>query len=298
MYILSGFLILLYTFIFSCNASKKKRILNKISRMDTWEKVYLLRKILMPFGFTYSFSSDVVTSTINSWQRDFGYSSLYDKTAIYFNMVLDFEPVYFYYSGKTWLVEFWKGQYGMNMGAEVGVYYADGEVSSSEYEDTIFKSVPDNEMLPMSIELFYKGRHQFSIQKKHWWLTGFKVGTFGEPKYMTMNISITFLGELMAKKFQESMLERGYLKEDLKISESTVSFTFYNGQTGLYKNNSWMLQYFIQLMNQIFVKVYQWVTKPYVHTYDKLLYLYYFLPHAFRYTLKCQKCQNLKKAER
>ena len=298
MHIISWFLILLYTLLFSCNLSKKKKIIDKLKRMETWEKVYLLKKILNPFGFIYSLSSDVITSTIDSWQRSFGYTALYDRTAIFFNMLLDFEPVYFYYQGKTWLVEFWKGQYGINIGAEVGIYFANGEISPEHYRDTVFESVPDKEMLPLSIELFHKGRQQFFIKKKHWWLTGFKAGCFGEPRDMTMNVSITFLDGEMLEKFQEAMLQRGYLREEFQVSGNTISFAFIKPHTNLYKENSWLLERFIQYMNKIFVRTYQWVTKPYVHTYDKILYLYYFLPFAFRYMANFQKCKTQKKSGR
>ena len=39
-------------------------------------------------------------------------------------MIIDCEPVRFYYGGKKWLIELWKGQYGMTTGCEIGVYTA------------------------------------------------------------------------------------------------------------------------------------------------------------------------------
>ena len=43
-----------------------------------------------------------------------------------FQMVFDALPVYFDYQKKTWLIEFWKGQYGINTGAEIGIYTGSG----------------------------------------------------------------------------------------------------------------------------------------------------------------------------
>ena len=39
-------------------------------------------------------------------------------------MIIDAYPVYFDYQDKTWMIEFWRGQYGINTGAEIGVYHA------------------------------------------------------------------------------------------------------------------------------------------------------------------------------
>mgnify|MGYP000621142798 CR=1 FL=1 len=50
---------------------------------------------------------------------------------------------YFDYQGKTWLLEFWKGQYGINTGAEIGIYRADTLLSPAQRPYTLFHTVPD-----------------------------------------------------------------------------------------------------------------------------------------------------------
>ena len=78
--------------------------------MSTRAKCHLLDELLEPFGFRYMASQDIITSRIDAFQRKLGYCTLYDKTALTFHMVFDALPVYFNYHGRTWLIEFGKGQ--------------------------------------------------------------------------------------------------------------------------------------------------------------------------------------------
>ena len=39
-------------------------------------------------------------------------------------MIIDCEPICFMYGGKNWMIELWKGQYGLETGGEIGVYNA------------------------------------------------------------------------------------------------------------------------------------------------------------------------------
>ena len=44
-------------------------------------------------------------------------------------MVFDCEPLYFSCNGKSYLLELWKGQYGMSTGAGIGFYPAERSAS-------------------------------------------------------------------------------------------------------------------------------------------------------------------------
>ena len=68
-----------------------------------------------------------------------------------FQMVFDSLPVYFNYRGRTWLIEFWKGQYGINAGGEIGIYHCDRLLSESEYRNAHFKAAGEEEMLPCTL---------------------------------------------------------------------------------------------------------------------------------------------------
>lgn len=60
-------------------------------------------------GFAYEPQGDYFYSLMNCWQRGAGYCKPYDEGASNFNMIMDCEPITFYYAGKRWLIELWKG---------------------------------------------------------------------------------------------------------------------------------------------------------------------------------------------
>ena len=55
-------------------------------------------------------------------QRSLGYAYGYDAAAIRMATIIDCEPIFFDYDNKHWMIELWKGQYGLETGCEVGVY--------------------------------------------------------------------------------------------------------------------------------------------------------------------------------
>ena len=147
MYILFSIFIIILLFFFVINHSRKKCIIRKICCMTLEEKCNLLNAIIEPMGFSYLADQDIFTSTRDAWQRKMGYQSLYNRGAVHFNMVFDYLPVYFDYNDKTWMIQLWKGQYGVNTGGEIGVYYADHIVSQEQLDTTLFQAVDDSDIL-------------------------------------------------------------------------------------------------------------------------------------------------------
>ena len=84
-----------------------------------------LNRELAEAGFAYDRKEDIFYSLMDCWQREMGYCQLYDEGSSLFNMVMHCEPVRFSYAGKRWMIELWKGQYGITTGAEVGIYNTD-----------------------------------------------------------------------------------------------------------------------------------------------------------------------------
>ena len=132
---------------------RKKAVIQKICGMSSCEKADRLCELLHPWGFTYLPSMDVLSSEKDAWQRAFGYHAAFDRSAPHFHMIFDCEPVYFDYRGETWLIEFWKGQYGINTGGEISVYHAGRLLGQKERKNAHFQSVSDDQMLPLSMEL-------------------------------------------------------------------------------------------------------------------------------------------------
>jgi hypothetical protein len=73
-------------------------------------------------GFDYDPSQGIIYSKMYPLQRNFGYAYGYDAAALLMSAVIDCEPIFFDYDGKTWMIELWKGQYGLETGCEIGVY--------------------------------------------------------------------------------------------------------------------------------------------------------------------------------
>lgn len=294
MYILIGILFAICIIFFVINFYRRKCIIRKICCMDFCEKYTLINDLAYPFGFSYLPSQDIMTSTIDAWQKNFGYCSLYDKSACHFNMVFDCEPVYFEYDNKTWLIEFWKGQYGINIGGEVGIYHADKIICPSLYGKTLFYGVSDEEMLPISMKLNFKGQPLFCVRESHWWLTGFRMGAYCEPEDLTMEASLSFPNEEMLQCFVKSMKRLGYSDCELCVSGMNVSFTFSLPHTYQPRMTYHLSSRFSQWKNRIFCRLFVWITKPFTQTMDRLLFLYYFLPASFRHLLRFKKNRKQK----
>lgn len=294
MYYFFGIFVIVCVFFFIFCHFRKRKIICKLHEMCTEQKICLLNQIAEPFGFCYSPSQDIITSRVDSWQRKFGYCSLYDKTAMHFSMVFDCEPIYFNYDNRTWLIEFWKGQYGISTGAEIGVYRADTIINPWEYDKTIFHSVPDEELLPLSLTLFYKGSTLFTARQPHWWLTGFCPGKFSEPENLVMHVSITFENEKMMCSFLKSLIQSGYSSCGISTCDKTVSFYISCPCSKQPRCKKRIAAAWAQWKNRLFCKLYRLVTRPFCCTLDQILYLYFFLPYIFRRMLCLKKCRKQK----
>jgi len=173
-------------------------------------------------GFSYDPETDTFYSEKDAWQREYGYCKLYDDIALISGMVIDSEPIKFEYDGKRWLIEFWKGQYGMTAGAEVGIYN-----SSEKYsKDMLYHSANDNEMLPMTFHLMKKNSSFIFRADKHWWLTGFKLGEFAKPKHLSMYITISFPDTEMCNAFINALRKLKYSNNEFLIEGNTVKIAF------------------------------------------------------------------------
>lgn len=298
MYILIGILLIICLLFMLLFPLRKKHIINRIRCMEFCDKLQLLNDLAEPFGFCYYPEQDIMTSTIDAFQKDFGYRSLYDKSALKFQMVFDCEPIYFNYANRTWMIELWKGQYGINIGAEIGIYQADTIIPPDQYAKTTFHGVDESEMLPISMNLNYKGQPLFSYNHIHWWLTGFSTGSYCSPEDLVLDVSIIFPNEKMQKSFVESLFRTGYSPCDIEICCNTVSFTFSIPHTRQPRLVCRKRAAFSQWRNRISLKLYRFTTRPFTHTMDKILYLYFYLPPAFRHMLRLQKHRKQKPSKK
>ncbi len=293
MYLFFGIFFLVLLFFFCLNHWRRKKIIQKVRCMCMKEKCRILDGLIASFGYAYLPAQDIFTSRLDVWQRDFGYCALYDKAAFRFNMVFDCLPVYFEYDGRTWLLELWKGQYGINTGAEIGVYYADRLLDKSEYRTTLFQSVEDHDMPALSFRLFRKGIQIADVCARHWWLTAFSMGRFSWPADLYMQACITFATHSMAHAFIKGLISAGYCRDNIHLSCNTVTFSF--TQSSMHWNcldRIWVR--IAQCINHFWCRVYLFVTRPFCLSIDRILYLYFYLPAAFRKMFRIRKYKKHK----
>ena len=265
---------------------RKKKICKKICAMQIKEKECLLNEVIEPFGYCYEPKQDVFSTTVDAWQRSFGYSEFYSKHSHYINIIFDSEPIYFDYDNKTWLIQFWKGQYGINLGCEVGIYYANKIIPPNMHKYTLFKSVSDDDMLPISIKLLYKGLTIGNLSRNHWWLTIFDLGAFSKTSDLSMIITLHFKDKEMQDAFINALALKGYNLNSFCICNKFVEI-LYNDCSSCKVKGLRKLKYNLNMLtNKILCKVYQQITKPFYTSLDKALYLYFFLPPIFRTLFK------------
>ena len=230
---------------------------------------YLLIKLILQFvvwkfgkisyegfsaaGFKFRSEDNLFYSSHNAWQKKYGYCHLYDVTAPLFRMIIDTEVIRFYYREANWLITFWKGQYGITTGAEIGIY------KTKQFEvdrNTLYLPVRDDEMLDMKFTIFKKEQEIMSISKKHWWLAAFKLGMFSRPKDLVMDIQITFPNKEMLDAFLTSFKKLRHRKKSYSVSDNTFSFTYKRPHTRKVWTRGFLRDHITQYLNHRNVKLY------------------------------------------
>ncbi len=152
------------------------------------------------------------------WQKNFGFNEGYDAFAPGTMMYYDTVRTTFEYGGKEWLIQTWKGQYGMAfVGGEVGVYTRSLGSIGSHYVCADKSDWLNMEMAFMWDE-YETGEYRAVFNRnyeKYWWATGFVVGfpngslrqTLKEFRLVT---HITFKDTEMANAFCEAFEANGF----------------------------------------------------------------------------------------
>lgn len=295
MYYFIGCLLVIAVIFFIFFHHRKKVICKKLDCMSMEEKCEILCPLIEPFGYCYHPSQDIFSTTVDAPQRMFGYTALFDRYASQFNMAIDCMPVYFDYEECTWMIEFWKGQYGINVGCEVGIYKAQGLVSVLGRKTALFHSVEDHEMMPMSIRLFRGNTEIAHLHKNHWWLTAFQMGSYCEPEELWVEAGITFPNYDMLTAVVHALEEQGH--GEYCVCGLQIQIRFDYCSTCFLKGLQRFFFRFCQWRNRILCRLFLWVTNPLCLGIDRLLCLFFYLPGVFRRICKnkkrkkcCKKC--------
>lgn len=171
---------------------------------NTGEFYSINEKGMLGFGFDFDVDNYLVTTPVYSWQRTFGYNILFDYFGEMGFMKTDIARLRFEHGGKQWMFQLWKGNYsfGLINGAEIGIYNKKSPLSLT------YDCASDEEMLDMSMEVFYKDELMIErAETRHWWLCGLRFGTPVPPEELLFKGTIKFEDEEMMKKFIDSAAE-------------------------------------------------------------------------------------------
>ncbi len=183
-------------------------------------------------GYKYRSDQDYYyCDSPNSWQKAFGYTRIYDLIAPYVLLEYDYARVHFTYDDKDWLIQFWKGQYGLVFyGSEVGVYYREHDGKEDTYA-THYECAGEGDWPMIQTTMFHDengdGNYTESLHtpyEKTWWSTGFKRGHLRREEPATelrQQGLITFktpeMAEAFAAAFEGCGFKRVYSTDELNL---------------------------------------------------------------------------------
>ncbi len=177
-------------------------------------------------SYQYSYVDDYYyTNDKEAWQYNFGFGKIYDIASPYILLEYDYIRVFFTYAGKDWMLQMWKGQYGMVFyGGEIGIYnrpHTDDGVN----EWTFFNCPAEEDWLNMEMTLWHQEvngtwTREFTREyDKYWWCTGFKNGHLRQEEpadELRLEGRITFLDDEMTALVADGLKECGFDTADSK----------------------------------------------------------------------------------
>ncbi|MBQ2775846.1 MAG: DUF4474 domain-containing protein [Clostridia bacterium] len=187
-------------------------------------------------SYKYSYVDDYYyTNDKAAWQHNFGFGKVYDFFSPYILLEYDYIRIFFTYDDKDWMLQMWKGQYGMVFyGGEIGIYnrpHSDKGVSFW----TMFACPEEEDWLKMEMTLWHQkldGRWNREFTRDYdyyWWCTGFKNGHLRQEEpadELRLTGRITFkddeMAKLVADGFAECGFKSGISKDGLGLDEIYV----------------------------------------------------------------------------
>lgn len=280
--------------ILKCKSLVKKSAAILKTVKEPSSKTKWINSQLEDVGFLYHPGQDIFYSTKNNWQRKFGYCQLYDEAATPLGIIFDCEPIYFEFHGKKWLIELWKGQYGIATGAEIGVYNTKAPDLNIPgiFNGTFYECAKDPDCLPIRYSLKKNGKTIFTRKDTHWWLSGFKLGEFSSPSELSMDIAITLKNKDMCTAFIRALRKTGYKASEYKVRKNTLSFIFSVPHSSQPFTRTPLAEQLMQQSNQNLCKLYHSITKDYSTTLDKLAYLYTTFPRMYLKIIKLGRTKD------
>ncbi len=182
-------------------------------------------------GYLYDPDEKCFYTASDPWQRTVGYNQIFDVVSP--AAFIDFDTVRFKfdYDKKNWVIQVWKGQYGLLFyGAEIGIYN-----KPSDRRVHHFDAVSDEERLQMSMDFYENTEDLFgnSYWKKqfsrpydyYWWCTGFIPGNRnGKFEKLRVDTRITAKDYDMLTALVDAIEKEGIV---CQVKGLDVRFTYY-----------------------------------------------------------------------
>lgn len=195
----------------------------KVVENENIVNTYLESNHVLSYQYSYDYGYYYANDK-KSWQKNFGFARVYDYVAPYVGMEYDYIRVFFTYDEEDFMVQLWKGQYGVLYGGEIGIYNRDEDGQSSDpftfYAAASQKYWPTMDMsvyhqkeegdIPAEYELLFR-----RPVDKYWWCTGFVPGSLRqyEPAdELRIEATLTFNDEQMATLFADGLRDCGFTK--------------------------------------------------------------------------------------
>jgi len=156
-------------------------------------------------GYKFNDDGNYYFTADDPWQRNFGYNEAFDTAAPFVSIYMDTMRAKFRYGNKDWMIQFWKGQYGLAfIGSEIGVYTKPVDREIAHYD-----AASNDEALYMSCTCYRNGEVIFSREYgKYWWCTGFIPGqlkNFSDRSELAVKCRITMKDSNMLLGFVNAL---------------------------------------------------------------------------------------------
>lgn len=191
--------------------------INVVTR-DSFIKSFLVDRQVL--SYKYSYVDDYYyTNDKECWQYNFGFGKIYDIASPYLLLEYDYVRVFFTYGDKDWMLQMWKGQYGMIFyGGEIGIYTRKhSEAGVGEW--AMYACPAEENWLKMEMTLWHEELNgewtrEFTREYDYyWWCTGFKNGHLRQEEpadELRLTGRITFKDEEMAGIVYKSLIDCGF----------------------------------------------------------------------------------------
>ena len=186
-------------------------------------------------GYRYAYKGDYYyTDDKDCWQSYFGFNFAYDWIAPLVLFEYDYVRVFFTYQGQDWMVQMWKGQYGLLFyGSEVGLYTKpEGKESATRFAH--YAAADSADYLKIGTALHRKnastGGYDLEFERPYddyWWASGFVPGHLRDTTpcdELRTTTHITFKDADMSKMFADGLAECGFKQVQTQNAVRTDTF--------------------------------------------------------------------------